>query len=147
MDSNKRVECTDFEIEYLAYAVQEYLKSGCCTQPCPRCESDLSFGSDLRGSYIECKSSCGLFLICKTPELKFNPLLKAKIDVGENMNFVNVSDAKSAYLEAALEQYETEGQTSKKCIKCNSNLAFNVKESGYSIKCTSCDFIYTVRGI
>ncbi len=62
------------------------------------------------------------------------------------MKFLTEEECK--YLEKALEEYEKNGKTQKKCLRCGSDLVFEVTKSSYSIRCfKNCGLTLVGRGI
>ena len=57
-------------------------------------------------------------------------------------------DAEEENAEEALTQWEGEGATSRRCLRCGGNFLFHVTPSAYRIKCeTEGCFVLTCRGI
>jgi hypothetical protein len=48
---------------------------------------------------------------------------------------------------AALEEERTAGRTERRCLRDGGHLVFEERGSGYVIRCQSCDFRTTGRGI
>lgn len=58
-----------------------------------------------------------------------------------------ITEDEVLFVEEAFFEFQAKGTTDKKCPWCNGDLKFKAAISAYSIECSECDFIVTVRGI
>jgi hypothetical protein len=67
------------------------------------------------------------------------------MDIDNKKNQIEIEEDNA---EKALEEWERMRETKHRCLRCGGEFEFDIKASGYSIKCKreGC-FVMTVRGI
>ena len=59
----------------------------------------------------------------------------------------SITEAECLAADDAFAEYRKLGATEKKCVRCGHKYIFEDYGCAYSIKCSHCDFVCTVRGL